>query len=50
VGTPIFLHNSLEDITESLLADLNSRAPSGALDDKPKTDAPKTESAPEKKK
>lgn len=50
VGTPIFLHNSLEDITESLLADINSRAPTGALEDKPKTDAPKTESVPENKK
>ena len=49
VGTPIFLHNSLEDITESLLADLNSRAPTGALEDKPKTETPKTESVPEKK-
>lgn len=32
VGTPIFLYSTLEDITEALTAELNAKAPPGALD------------------
>lgn len=39
VGTPVFLYNTLEDITEILTSELNAKAPPGALDDKPRTPA-----------
>lgn len=43
VGTPVFLYSAVEDITESLTAELNAKAPPGALDTPkpaPATNAP----------
>jgi Skp family chaperone for outer membrane proteins len=45
VGTPVFLYSNVEDITDALIAELNAKAPPGALDaPKPATNNPaKTE-------
>jgi outer membrane protein len=46
VATPVFLYSTLEDITEILTAELNAKAPPGALDERPRppsTDTPKKE-------
>lgn len=40
VGTQVFLYSAIEDITETLTAELNAKAPPGALDDRPRTNAP----------
>jgi hypothetical protein len=40
VATPVILYHTLEDLTASLLADLNAKAPAGALEEKPKSEAP----------
>lgn len=40
VGTQVFLYSALEDITDSLAAELNAKAPPGALDDRPRTNTP----------
>ena len=39
VATPVFLFNTLEDLTASLLAELNAKAPVGAFEEK-KSEAP----------
>lgn len=40
VGTQVFLYSAIEDITEMLTAELNAKAPPGALDERPRTNAP----------
>ncbi|WCJ58895.1 OmpH family outer membrane protein [Fontisphaera persica] len=40
VGTQVFLYAAIEDITDTLTAELNAKAPPGALDDRPRTNAP----------
>jgi len=36
IGTSVFLYSTLEDLTDALTAELNAKAPPGALDEKPK--------------
>lgn len=40
VGTPVFLYSAIEDITETLTAELNAKAPPGALEERPRTNTP----------
>lgn len=40
VGTQVFLYSAIEDITETLTAELNAKAPPGALEERPRTNAP----------
>jgi Skp family chaperone for outer membrane proteins len=40
VGTQVFLYAAIEDITDTLTAELNAKAPPGALEERPRTNAP----------